>query len=69
MKGICTDNPSVENLIVNNGVYVDKTDVLLGLVRDPLASQFFLSRPVWLVGCNYNPETRSLDKPAMERLG
>ncbi|MCQ2393849.1 MAG: PD-(D/E)XK nuclease domain-containing protein, partial [Kiritimatiellae bacterium] len=27
------------------------------------------SRPVWLVGCNYNPETRSLDKPAMERLG
>ena len=163
MKGICTDNPSVENLIVNNGVYVDKTDVLLGLVRDPLASQFFLSRPrrfgksliacfariphewklaseaeakrffqlychflgakikgeheshlgradavlelpngvylfefkyaksseealaqiksrgyadayqddsrpVWLVGCNYNPETRSLDQPAMERL-
>ena len=26
------------------------------------------SRPVWLVGCNYNPETRSLDKPAMERF-
>ena len=45
MKGICTDNPGIENLIVNNGVYVDKTDVLLELIRDPLASQFFLSRP------------------------
>ena len=45
MKGICTDNPGIENLIVNNGVYVDKTDVLLTLIRDPLASQFFLSRP------------------------
>ena len=26
-------------------------------------------RPVWLIGCNYNPETRNLDKPAMEALG
>ena len=45
MKGICTDNPGIANLILNDGVYVDKTDVLLELVRNPLSSQFFLSRP------------------------
>ena len=44
-KGICTDNPGFANLILNNGVYVDKTDVLMELVRNPLSSQFFLSRP------------------------
>ena len=24
-------------------------------------------RPVWKIGCNYNPETRNLDKPAIAR--
>ena len=45
MKSICTDNPGIANLLTNNGVYVDKTDVLLKLITDPLATQFFLSRP------------------------
>ena len=45
MKSICTDNPGIGNLLRNNGVYVDKTDVLQKLVSDPLATQFFLSRP------------------------
>ena len=45
MKAICTDNPGIANLLTNNGVYVDKTDVLLKLITDPLATQFFLSRP------------------------
>ena len=45
MKGICTDNPGIENLITKGLVYVDKTDVLLALIADPAASQYFLSRP------------------------
>ena len=45
MKGICTDNPGIANLITKGLVYVDKTDVLHALITDPAASQFFLSRP------------------------
>ena len=45
MKGICTDNPGIENLISKGLVYVDKTDALYALISDPAASQFFLSRP------------------------
>ncbi len=45
MKGICTDNPGIENLISKDLVYVDKTDALYALITDPAASQFFLSRP------------------------
>ena len=45
MKGICTDNPGIENLISKGLVYVDKTDALHALIADPAASQFFLSRP------------------------
>ncbi len=45
MKGICTDNHGIENLITKGLVYVDKTDVLLALIADPAASQYFLSRP------------------------
>ena len=45
MRGICTDNPGIENLISKGLVYVDKTDVLHALITDPAASQYFLSRP------------------------
>ena len=45
VKGICTDNPGIANLLTNKLVYVDKTDALLKIITDPSATQFFLSRP------------------------
>ena len=45
MKSICTDNPGIGNLLRNDLVYVDKTDILLKLITDPAATLFFLSRP------------------------
>ena len=34
MKSICTDNPGIGNLLRNDLVYVDKTDILLKLITD-----------------------------------
>ena len=28
MKSICTDNPGIANLLMNNGVYVDKPRIV-----------------------------------------
>ena len=45
MKSICTDNPTYAYLVREGCAYVDKTDILLSLIRAEGSSQFFLSRP------------------------
>ena len=45
MKPICTDNPTYAYLAREGYAYVDKTDILLSLIREKMGSQFFLSRP------------------------
>ena len=45
MKPICTDNPTYAYLVREGCLYVDKTDILLELIRASGSSQFFLSRP------------------------
>ena len=44
MKNIATGNPSFENLITNDYIYVDKTDMLYNLVKSQ-GGYFFCSRP------------------------
>ena len=44
MKNIATGNPSFENLISDDYIYVDKTDILYSLVKQTGAF-FFCSRP------------------------